>query len=362
MNMSDLSSRRDFLKTAGGALAGAALWPGLEAADPVRAAGTAAPRTEGARLIWANLLHLSYNMWCDRLPSSWGAYTKDQLHYVQTSDTLRFDESLWRDLTERMAQVGMNMVVIDVGDAVRFQSHPEIAVKGAWSRERLRKELARLRALGLEPIPKLNFSTAHDAWLHDYARMVSTPTYYKVCAELIGEVAALFGKPRFFHLGYDEETAQHQSQYAISIVRQHELWWHDFEFFVRTVERHGARPWIWSDFAWAHPDDFYARMPRSVLQSNWYYGLGFEQAETPVIKTFRALREKGFDQVPTGSNWSSPENFGKLVTWCRQEIAGPGLRGFLQTPWKPTLEAFRTDHMQAVDQVGEAIRSVRSGR
>jgi hypothetical protein len=114
-------------------------------------------------LISANLLHLSYNMWCDRLPSSWGHYTHDQLHYIQVSDTLRFDDTLWRDLTEEMAKAGLNMVVIDLGDAIQYESHPEIAVKKAWSPARLREELARLRNLGLEPTPKLNFSTAHDA-------------------------------------------------------------------------------------------------------------------------------------------------------------------------------------------------------
>lgn len=136
-------------------------------------------------MIWGNLLHLSYNMWCDRLPASWGNYRPDQLHNVQVSDTLRFDDSLWRDVTERMAKAGMNMVVIDVGDAIEYASHPEVSVKNAWSSTRLGEELARLRSLGLEPIPKLNFSTAHDQWLHDYSRMVSTPVYYKVCAEVI---------------------------------------------------------------------------------------------------------------------------------------------------------------------------------
>jgi hypothetical protein len=347
-------SRREFLKLSAAALAGTALTPSLPAAD---APGTSTARSEPDRLIWANLLHLSYNMWCDRRPSSWGHYSRDQLHYIQVSDTLRFDDALWRDLTEKMAKGGLNMLVIDLGDGIQYESHPEIAVKGAWSAARLREELTRLRTLGLEPIPKLNFSTAHDAWLHEYSRMVSTSTYYKVCADLIAEVAALFGKPRFFHLGYDEETAQHQSQYSIAIVRQHELWWHDFDFFVRTVGALGVRPWIWSDFAWAHPDAFYEKMPMSVLQSNWYYGLGFNKADDPVIKTFHELDKHGYDQIPTGSNWSSPENFGKLVEWCRKEIPGAHLKGFLQTPWKPTLEAFRADHEQAVAQVAEAIRT-----
>ena len=60
-----------------------------------------------------------------------------------------------------MRKVRMNMVVIDLGEAIQYQSHPELAVKGSWPVEKFRKELARLRGMGLEPIPKLNFSTTH---------------------------------------------------------------------------------------------------------------------------------------------------------------------------------------------------------
>ena len=63
--------------------------------------------------------------------------------------------------TQRMQKVRMNMVVIDLGEAIQYQSHPELAVKGTRPVEKFRKELARLRAMGLEPIPKLNFSTTH---------------------------------------------------------------------------------------------------------------------------------------------------------------------------------------------------------
>lgn len=176
MNEDRNPTRRKFLRNSALAVGSAAIAPGLL---------SGAPFAEAPPMIWGNLLHLSYNMWCDRLPASWGNYRPDQLHNVQVSDTLRFDDSLWRDVTERMAKAGKNMVVIDVGDAIEYASHPEISVKNAWSSTRLGEELARLRSLGLEPIPKLNFSTAHDQWLHDYSRMVSTPVYYKVCAEVI---------------------------------------------------------------------------------------------------------------------------------------------------------------------------------
>src|SRR5690606_30581643 len=99
-----------------------------------------------------------------------------------------------------------NMAVIEVGNSIKLDSHPEIAIRDAWSTTRLRAELAKIRKLGIEPIPFLNFSATHDLWLKQYSRMLSTEEYYKVCSDVIKEVADLFDKPRFFHLGMDEES------------------------------------------------------------------------------------------------------------------------------------------------------------
>ena len=71
-----------------------------------------------AEKIWACLLHISMNMWKEKDP------------------VLPFDESVWNDVLEKMAEVGMNMVVMDLGDAVVYQSHPEIAVRNAWPIDR----------------------------------------------------------------------------------------------------------------------------------------------------------------------------------------------------------------------------------
>lgn len=295
-------------------------------------------------LIWAVLLHLSYNMWSDRDTPDWG------VDYVSARPYLRFDDSLWADLLQTAAQSGLNMVLIDLGDGVRYQSHPEIAVQGAWSVERLRQKLARMRQLGLEPIPKLNFSTAHDTWMGPYARMVSTDTYYGVCRDLIAEVIELFDHPRFFHLGMDEETAEHQRHYAYMLVRQYDLWWHDLHFLIDQVERGGSRAWVWSDYIWHHPETFLAEMPRSVLQSNWYYGTRFDD-EVIAARAYQDLEAHGFDQIPTGSNWSDPANFRLTAEYCQRHIAPARLKGFLQTVWKPTLEECRQRHLQALELV-----------
>ncbi|WP_166353000.1 Tat pathway signal protein [Phytoactinopolyspora limicola] len=310
--------------------------------------------------IWAHLIHISYNMWSD---------TPEPRRVSAYRDAMQFDDRVWYEVTQRMADGGLTMAVLDLGDAIRYRSHPEIALGDAWTVERLTEELDRLRGLGLEPIPKLNFSTSHDAWLGDYHRQVSTPAYYQVCADLIQEISELFGRPRFFHIGMDEETAANQPRSRFVVVRQHELWWEDLAFLEEKVTATGARPWVWSDYAWRHPQEFYWRMSRSTLQSNWHYDLVFtddNEDDRPRIQpaqevrgwrylTYLDLDDQGFDQIPAASNYRQAKSFEKTVEFCRRRLDPARLLGFLQTTWLPTVGEFRAHHLAAVDQVAQVI-------
>lgn len=300
-------------------------------------------------MIWANLLHLSYNMWCDR------SVKELEPRHICYKPYLRFSQPLWDEILVKMARAGMNMVIIDVVDGIEYASHPEISVRDAWSAKKLRVELAKIRDLGMEPIPKLNMSTAHDAWMGPYSRCVSTDAYYAFCRDVIEEVADLFGHPRLFHLGMDEEVAQHQRHYEYAVMRQHDLWWHDLYFFIKLVEKANARPWVWSDYLWHYPEVFWKKMPRSVLQSNWYYRPSFSKKLT-AIKAYTDLEKHRYDQVPTGSNWNDPVNFPRTVNFCRREISPQRLLGFMQAPWHPTLACRRDRHIQTVEITAEAIQ------
>ena len=339
-------SRRDFLRAAGTTAGIASAMAHLpvhakEEGQPT----TAEPKQDG--LLWVYLVHLGYNMWCDReVPG-----TKKE--YWTAQPYLQCEIGFWHELIARMAAAGINMVVIDLGEGVRYESHPELAVRGSWTPGQLQDELARVRDKGIEPIPKLNFSAGHDAWLGEHSRCLSTATYYTVCSDLIAEVIDLFDGPRFFHLGMDEETAEHQREYAYVVIRQHELWWHDFNLYVEEVQKGSARPWIWSDYLWRHPELFFQNMPKSVLQSNWYYGDTFKDDEK-YVAAYLELEKHGYDQIPTGSNWSHPDNFEKTVAYCSARIPQPRLKGFLQTSWKPTLERCRDRHIAAIEQVAKA--------
>jgi hypothetical protein len=313
-------------------------------------------------ILWGYLAHLGFNMWLDRPRTSTSDPTIDK--DIWFSDTLRFDDRLWADLTEELARSGFTMVVMDLADGVRYDSHPEIAVQQAWSPRRLANELTRLRQLGLEPIPKLNFSASHDAWLRQYGRQVSTEPYYRVAADLIAEVSALFDAPRFFHLGMDEERIEDQRNQESVTLRQFDLWWHDLEFLIAQVQRSGARAWVWSDHAWRHPVDFYRRMPTSVVQSNWYYYREFASsgAGRPRLLdgpdrylAYLDLAEHGYDQIPTGSNWFNPENFELTVDFCESRIASPRRLGYLQTSWRATVEEHRATHFEAIRVAAAAM-------
>lgn len=162
----------------------------------------------------------------------------------------------------------------------------------------------------------------------------------EVCRDVINDVCEIFDRPRFFHLGYDEESAELQRYYGYCVVRQGELWWHDFLYISGLVEKQGVRPWIWSDFCWHHPEDFARRMPKSVLQSNWYYGASFDyenpkmsQYASRAVRTYLTLEKAGFDQVPCGSDHLTDVNMPETVRFCKERLSRERLKGFFLAPW-----------------------------
>lgn len=287
------------------------------------------------QLIWSYLIHLSTHMWGDA--------TTPPRKYLEVgySDANHVDMSTWDNTVKFLGECKYTHLLIDVGDAIRYESHPEISAADAWDKDLLKKKLDEIRALGMTPIPKLNFSTGHDTWLKGYSRMISTPEYYRVCADLIREVAEVFGWPELFHLGFDEEDPQSQVGFEMCIVRGADLWWHDLGFLAGECEKHGARPWIWSDYYWSHKDLFVKNMSKSILQSNWYYGSFHDYTpddikrnlDVQVQHAYIELDELGFDQIPTSSTWLKTHNTHQTVAFAKKHISPIGLKGFMTAPW-----------------------------
>ena len=279
-------------------------------------------------MMWAYLIELGSNMWSD--------FSEGAVEYP-FQERLITEDAVWRETIDFLPAHGFNTVVIDLGDAVQYETHPEIAIPGAWPKDKLRAELDRMRGLGLTPIPKLNFSACHDAWMKQYSRMVATPEYYKVCADLIAEVAELFGCPKYFHLGMDEESSGAQKWFLYTVIRKGDLWWHDIYYFFDQCEKVGARPWVWADAGWKDPDTYLRRMPKSVLQSNWFYERMRKNPDGTYVPDqynyYLTLDRAGFDQVATCSTIFHPYNARQTMELGKESLSPERLVGYMTAPW-----------------------------
>ena len=314
-----------------------------------------------APFAWSALLHLGMNMWDDFAddPDGWArseAEEKVRPNPVGPAGrpsayhsyvTMR--DADWTATVDRAAADGLNLLFIDLGEAVAFPSHPELSVAGTWSVEKFRRELVRLRALGLEPVPKLNFSACHDAWLKHYHRMLSTQAYYRVVSDLIADTVEIFDSPRLFHIGYDEEFAAAEDNHFHATVRKGDLWWHDLNFTLNEVAKRGARPVMWADAIWTGRAEFLKRMSKEPLQCNWYYHGDFSEKKRQWdydfekeggwgecrngVAAFLALEEGGFDQLPCCSNWAEDACADAFVGFCKAHIDPARLKGFCMAPW-----------------------------
>lgn len=293
------------------------------------------------QMMWAFLIHLSEHMWDDETSPLRGLYLPKGY-----DENNKPDMQTWDEVIASLPKYGINTLLIDLGDAVKYETHPEISAPDAWSKDFMKKKLDEIRALGIQPIPKLNFSAAHDTWLKQYNRMIATPTYYAVCADLIGEVCELFDYPPLFHLGMDEETEGFQHRFAVTTIRNEQVWWHDLNFFFKECEKHGSRPWIWATFSLTkYPNTFAQNMPKSVVMTLGYYGQFHNDSTTTpearaksdqAIARYEFINSLGYDQIPMSSTWNYYRNTLQTLGLAKDRLDPKLVKGFIMATWLHT--------------------------
>ncbi len=307
--------------------------------------------------MWAYLIHLGDRFWHDNTANKPHLPRFSGSNYGRPKEeALLCEKDVWRRITGEMQGV-IDTLVIDLGEGVIYESHPELAVTGSWTKQELKEELDRLRGMGITPIPKMNFSTTHDAWLGEYGRMVSTSAYYKVCADLICEACELFDYPKLFHIGMDEEKYRIEEGEQYIVLRSGDLWYHDLHFYQKEVEKHGARAWMWADLVALNTKEYIDKTSRDILQSQWYYHKGFfVNPDAPpasdwadAYKFYEVLDKAGFEQVPCCSNWACVENTELLMRYCKEKISEKNLLGFMSAPWQATCRPVLYSHLEAID-------------
>lgn len=298
--------------------------------------------------MWATLLHLGTNMWGKQ-----GLY-----HPHPYNETFKTDMNTWRTITSELPKHGFNTVLIDMGEAVKLESHPELAVPGSLDKKEFAEELSRLRSLGLTPLPKFNFSNAHNAWLKDYGYMVGTEIYDKVCRDVVAETIDIFGKPEFFHLGLEEEN-EYQEYFEVKVMRAPRKKAEDANALFKICLDNNVRPWIWANQkcvdAFGGEEMFKKNISKDVLISNYWYELIHD--DIPYVHFYRTLEEWGYDQVPTCSTYTMCGNDRWTMAYCKEHLKNT-LCGYLTAPWLMTYPELYHGHMHDICTFGYAKKEV----
>lgn len=314
-------------------------------------------------LMWCYLAHLGYNMWADKEAAS---IIEGTGSYDLATDYLQFNKGTWDKIVDNLSGSGVNTIVLDIGEGIILDSHPEIAIEGSWTKKEVADELSRLRGLGFEVIPKLNFATSHDEWMGKYSRMVSTPEYYQFCDDVIDEICELFGSPRLFHLGMDEEVASVQTGYSYTVIREGKLYWHDQNRLFKRVEKNGCRPWIWADYVWhtkKREKIFLENMTKDALCSIWYYRdfKILNDWHDDCWHSYELLEKHGFDQLPAASTVTMDENLEHVINHSKTTISPEHLKGFMMTTWKPTIPELEEVLLRSADILKTASAKYKDG-
>lgn len=268
--------------------------------------------------------------------------TRETICHEKFYTKLNTDKATWREIAEKAVEFGFNSVLIELADGVKYKSHPEIAIDGAWEVEELKEELQRLRDMGLTPYPKLNFSTAHDAWFGVYSRMISTKVYYSVVRELIKEVIDIFDKPEMLHIGLEDEGNHAQVRYDYVCYRQFDLYWHDYKFLLDCVRENGVRPWVAVDPYIVDREKFIEYTEKDVVISPAYDD-AFFVGTTPItadgatekgkrLISFSELPELGYDIIPTSNTHPQDTKPGQLIRYVHQKSNNEKVKAILMAP------------------------------
>ena len=294
--------------------------------------------------------------------------TRETVYGTKFYTKLNTEKEAWREIAEAAVEYGYKSVLIELADGVKYKSHPEIAIEGAWEVEELKEELQKLRDMGLTVYPKLNFSTAHDAWLGLYSRMVSTDEYYALARDLISEVVDIFDKPEMFHFGLEEEGHHAQVRYDYVCFRQHDLYWHDYKFFLDCIRENGVRPWVAVDPYLVNEDKFLEYTDKDVIISPSYDG-NFFSGPTPItpnpqtengkrLESFSKLQNLGYEIIPTFIQKNTRIAVSQIIKYVNNVIASDKIKAMLITPELNTTHSKKFSFCETFIGVSEATKAL----
>ncbi|MCM8774046.1 MAG: hypothetical protein NC820_04865 [Candidatus Omnitrophica bacterium] len=260
--------------------------------------------------------------------------------YKLKSKEKPFDLDLGIEIVEEIKKVGLNLLIIDCADGIRYNSHPELARRYTLPPSYLKKLVKYAKENGIEVVPKLNFSQSryhhHNDWFYPYNELFDNPQYWQIAFDIIDELIEICQPQRYFHIGMDEDHDRAISQYinAIKTLRKH-------------LKQRKLKTLMWNDSAQSkralvHAEKvMYAldNIPKDVVQILWDYN----NVQPKIIKQ---LVEKKFEV------WVAPGKEVEQVIKWKKLLLSSGGKGLIMTTWVATSQSNRKEIISLIRKVG----------
>lgn len=252
-----------------------------------------------------------------------------------------FDLEIGLRIIDAMADVGLNLLLIDPKDGVRYATHPELARPYSQDIGILNRLSEHAAKRGIETAIKLNFAQSaqhqHNHWFRPHNKLFDSPEYWKLAFEIIDELLETVNPPRFFHIGMDEDHDRSYGQYVEAIHTLHD-----------GLAARNLTTLIWNDSAchWPaaaiHRDkslEAERKAPRDVIHVLWDYGDWDSEA-------LSRIRDQGLDL------WGAPGGRPELVTHMRDSLLKIGGMGILLTHWIPCTSSRSGELFERIQSCG----------
>lgn len=253
------------------------------------------------------------------------------------------------DLTHRAVRLAahhkLTGLVVEVGCGMEYARRPEVFVEGfATNAEDDVRAAADLAiSLGVELVPFLNASGAHDIWLAPYPYAVpDTDLYLEALFDTIDECLEVM-RPATFHIGMDEDVATDFDGVPRRDAQTHRevmLACHEF------LRRRGVATLVWNDgISILGPGA--DGIPRDIVVMPWLYGgSDFTSAQSYVDLGFRIL-------CSPWSQWHvENDQFFSLYAATLNEDRVLGMAG---TIWYPVPPEAETDYRRCLVKAADAF-------
>ena len=252
----------------------------------------------------------------------------------------RFDYGLMDELIDLLTDAGFNAVILDIADAVQYQSHPDLKRAYTVSINDLARIADKAHSRGLEVIPKLNFAKSdrymHNWWFRPYCELPDNREYFEHAWDLIDEILGVVTPARRFHIGMDEDTVRNVSGYCRAI-----------ETFRTGLDERGFETIMWSDVCldWGQErnqvlDAAFQRLSREITMVLWCY----QEAKPKLVRRFVELGYPVWGAHSGEPRYRDIKNDGKSVAseWAEAVRSNGGV-GLLATLWLPVQPKYRSD-------------------